>query len=869
MNTRRYYLILFGVALPTASALWAYFYTVRLPFRAVFLKHSIGPLLLWQVSSPFSLGSITLFTVLLISTLFTAAYLQRKKRSLIPFASFWHLALTPLVLSPLSGKFPEFIPLALVLLPAASAAVFLVLIFREKQEQDTPSPFPLPRGERIKVRGIEIPILQNNAPRTTFHGIFGSRLAPYTIWIITFFILLASGLYTGERIGYKSGDVKYYFTIARSMYSDHDIDMANNIRDKRKRPAPRYHISGNSAEGHAYSWHPVGLPLILAPFFDGVYDFREALVIMCIIGAFLASQMYLAAYEETGNTTTSLFAWIILAFSSPLWFYSFRAWPFVPGALCMLYAWRKISHFHENNPCKLHPHLSSTRSAKSPLNPPLVRGVGGIKDIVILNVLLAWLLWLHDSFIVCYGILGIFLLNYWMRKPRAPKTLATVIFQALNLGTFVWFHYRWFGKALSGQPPSIFTFWPGMLGTWFDYRRGVVAASPIHLLCFILIFIYAFKKRNLPGFILLALYVSGFVADTASSRHWVDPFNHPGRRLVEIIPLTCIPLSYFLVKRKNPAFCWLVAFLSLLSVSYMLFFVANPVGINKPISYLALSHQQFRIHSLHLPAFGRSFRNFPWAHVKAVTISFVLFVLAWVLLLVKESRDSIYRTLNNNGRHPPAIRRAGRCRSYNYSGRNGHRLLFTGMWMTLLWIFFSVGWMKIHFETPSPIPWNTNTNCMGKHNMCGIAYPRLEKGLYRYLVYGLDKTQEKLTWSIEIKNKLPTSLDLVKGMYRVRITGTGNPLSTGMITILDISEGKELCSFPVTVDAEGKFSHEIEINLSRTTNRIKVELNPQDEQEEQHLIFQEMTITPIPAGLEPLVSKIEEKRKPSGWLYLD
>ncbi len=777
MAIRRRCFILFCVALPTTLALWAYFYTVSLPFRVVFLKHSIGPLLLWQIPSTFGLTSIMLFTAFLIATFFSCLYLQKKKRPLLPLASFWVLGLTPLILSTSSGKFPEFIPLAFVLLPAGSIAAFLVFTFWGKQ-----------------IRGVQ--------------GIFAPRSAPYTIWVITFFILLSSGLYVCERGGYTGGDEEHYFTIAKSMHEDNDVDLANNIRHYRKRQSPRFHISGFSVKGHAYSWHPVGLSFVLAPLRNEVNDYKETLIIMCIIGAFMASQMYLAVFDETGNTSISLWVWIVLSFSSPLWFYSFRAWPFVPGGLCILYAWRKISHFHENR----------------------------IYQIVILNLLLTWLLWLHDSFILCYGILGIFLLYYWVRRPRNPKTLATLIFQAVNIGIFFWFHYRWFGKALFAQQSAAFTFWPGMLATWFDHYRGMVFAAPIHLLCFMLIFVYAFKKRNLSGFVLLALYLAGFVIGTAG-RYWTGGSCHPGRRLVEIIPLTCVPLGYFLNRRKTPAFYWLVTFLSLLSLSYMSYFILIR-GLRLPIGSLALSGQRFRTVCFHLPGFGRSFHNFPWTHVGAVTVSFVLLALFWVLLLLKEGRGRI-------------------------------RFMFTGMAFTLLWIFVSAGWMKTHFDTPSPIDWNTITNCAGEHNRCGIGYPPLERGLYRYLVHGLDKTQEKLSWSVEIKKRLPTYLDLAKGMYRFHLIGTGKPRTRGIVTILEILGGKELCSFPVLVDANGNFSHEIELNLSRSVNRIRVELKPHDERKKSQIIFNEMTITPIPDGLESLISKIEEKGEPSGWIYLN
>jgi hypothetical protein len=194
---------------------------------------------------------------------------------------------------------------------------------------------------------------------------------------------------------------------------------------------------------------------------------------------------------------------------------------------------------------------------------------------------------------------------------------------------FFWLHYHWFGKALFGQSGHLFAFWPGILGAWLDYCRGMAFIGPIHLLCFILLFVYAFSKRKLSGFVLLALYVSSFVIDT-SSWHWVDPFNHPGRRLVEIIPLTCVPLGYFLKRKKDLSFYWLAAFLSLLSISYMLLFVLNPSGIDRPVRYLTLSHQQFRTFCSNLPAFGKSFHNFPWTHAGTATASLILFILFWL-----------------------------------------------------------------------------------------------------------------------------------------------------------------------------------------------------------------------------------------------
>jgi hypothetical protein len=609
------------------------------------------------------------------------------------------------------------------------------------------------------------------------------------------------------------------------MHQDRDIDLSNNVMGLTRRQwsgSERYHISKYSSQGHAYSIHPVGLPFILAPFFDGVHDYREALIIMCIMGALLASQMYLAVFEETGSASVSLWVWIVLSFSSPLWVYSYEAWPMLPCGLCLLYAWRRMRNFEDNS----------------------------FYQIVILNLAMVWLLWLHLSFIVCYAILGILLLYRLIRKLRDVRILAAVIFQALNVGIFLWFHYRWFGKHLFGLEGKILSFWPGMLGTWFDSHWGMVFAGPIHLLCFILIFVYAFKKRNLSVLVLLALYAAGFVIGTGTY-HWKHRLwgAHPGRRLVGLIPLTCIGLGYFLNRRRTTAFYWLAGFLSLLSLTYMLFFILNPGDLDRPIHHLASSLRLFRTIHFNLPALGRHFHHFPRIHFRAVTVNFLLFVLFWTLLLVKERK----------GNKPHA----------GILVRDEPKFLFVGMWVTVLWIFISAGWMKTHFQTRPPIPWNTNTNCVGKHNRAAIGHPPLEKGLYRYLLYGLDKTQEKLSWSVEIKERLQGHLDLAKGVYRFRIAGTASPLLRERIAIVEVLESKELGSFPVLVDAEQKFSHELEINLPRLVNRIKLQPSSHNGEQKSQIIFKEIIITPIPEGLESLVSKIEAKGKPSGWVYLD
>ncbi len=246
---------------------------------------------------------------------------------LFPRARFYILCLPALKLLtflPSARNSLEFIPVAAVVLPAASLSAFVVL-------SAGGNPGLIAGGGRKK-----------NGPKTSL-----------LIFAVSFLAFLASGFFVNETTGYHRGDEAHYFTMARSIAEDFDIDIINQIPGYRPSWKGTARISPFSRDGFGYSWHPPGLSYVFAPFFrfieDDVNKKRRALVSLYIIPDFLGAHIFLAARESSPGGGTAFFVWAIFMFSSPLWLYSIRAYPMVPGGLCLLYCWRRLVCFSKSS----------------------------------------------------------------------------------------------------------------------------------------------------------------------------------------------------------------------------------------------------------------------------------------------------------------------------------------------------------------------------------------------------------------------------------------------------------------------------------------------------------------------------------------
>ncbi len=757
----------FHALLPLLAAigLSAYYYAVSADFRFLFLDGG-GAMIIRVLRRPLERDILFFFAA-------SAALMYAGKRILekfeIPEEALLFFCIPSLFVfsfAPQAARFPELIPVAAVILPAASISAFSVFCFMRAYEKNRVRPRPASSGRDWRPAGV------------------------FAVFLIIF---SASGYHINETTGYHRGDEGHYLTMARSIAEDFDLDIRNQIPGYTPSMRLRVHISPHSPEGYGYSWHPPGLSFVFAPFFrlsgEQRSGERGSLFSLYAIGAFLACLIYLAARDASGSKNIGLFSAAALMLSSPMWLYSVRAYPMMPGGLCMLYCWMKLKGFKE----------------------------GPRAGFVLFNLLMAWLAWLHDTFLPAYGILGLTLFIFWLKDVRNKKLLITLLLQALNLAVFVFFRFRWYGSNFFGQHGGLFDFWPGLFGAWFDFFRGMIFASPVHLLAFVLLLAYVVKKRDVYSIILLLLYMSVYIPGSSAGTHWTGGSSHPGRRLAPCIPLAAAPLGFFMARVRKYSFCWLVVFLAVLSVSYMSYFmIFNPHGFTRPLSELVLAEQLFRPLDFHLPAFGTSFHNFPWVHFIFALANIAFFILFWVFLTGRERRAS------------PAYMSAG-------------------MLAAVLWALASIAVMKSLFETSPPVPKTAAVNF--SRTNARIAEPVPGPRLF---VYAVDGAPARFAYSHRQKG-LPHHLDLSRGLYELEIKGAGPPEARAEAEVIYVRRGIRLAKFPVAADETGRFDMLKHLYLPAGSDAVSIFLDADSGFEAEKTV-----VAPAASWFESLAAHVSE-----------
>jgi len=163
-----------------------------------------------------------------------------------------------------------------------------------------------------------------------------------------------------------TGDQAYYLIETISLVQDGDFNVANNYaqHDENKFYALAPHPPGfvgisapyplppqlaratNRPSSEWYGYHLPGLSFVLAPAWIVGSWFAlwwlATMVLMCAIGALVAVNMFLLAYETTGRLRVSVPVWLGLAFSSPLMTYTYLIFTELPTGLLVIYAFRRL-----------------------------------------------------------------------------------------------------------------------------------------------------------------------------------------------------------------------------------------------------------------------------------------------------------------------------------------------------------------------------------------------------------------------------------------------------------------------------------------------------------------------------------------------
>ncbi len=374
------------------------------------------------------------------------------------------------------------------------------------------------------------------------------RIGTAGILAATLFVVYAGmGFRLLATKGFGSGDEIHYLTQAKSLWLDHDLNLADNI------DAPfsfdvetfeKYHLSLASRQGEAHSNHPFGLSLLMVPGYALGREWGSTLVLV-LIGVLYGMVLYRILLRETAETTVSVRVALTFTVFSPFLVFAVRGYPEMAAGLGYLFVYERLT------------------SEREP----------GRNSYFLAGLCLGFLPWLLIR--RCYlPWLGLNAVGAWglLRKKDPGRIAAFVVPQAGLIGLLLWInHHRFSGNDLfpeyaaglvtggrEGIYPTVkrMTRWriwhpDGLLGLWIDRRFGLVWSNPFLVFAFPVALLGAFRcwRKDL-GWLLIFLGMYVLTSATVLADWTGGAASHPGRYMVAVFPFLAIPLARFLAGRS-------------------------------------------------------------------------------------------------------------------------------------------------------------------------------------------------------------------------------------------------------------------------------------------------------------------------------
>jgi hypothetical protein len=420
-----------------------------------------------------------------------------------------------------------------------------------------------------------------------------------------------------------AGDQPHYLVTIISLVEDGDADEANNYgadasfgqfsrsswpADFRGVPRrypldPTGHRTYSPAQPAEawYSKHGVGLPLLLAPGWvlgsaatpllgqltaRGHGGWPGTVLQMNLLGALLAGQVFLLAWDLSRERRIALAVWAALAFSLPLLGLSLLLFPEVPAALLLSYAFRRLSlGWAANGPWRL----------------------------LMVGVCLGCLPWLNSRFLLLSLALGLYASVRWWQARRATEPAAgagrlkllllaapAVALLGLLAGHQIWlsgsplpkvenhagFYLPPFADGDSGPRSGWQPLLVAALGLLVDLEVGLLVHAPVY----VLVAVGLLALRRLPGererLTWLVLTTLPYFVLIAAYRDWPGGFSPAARYLTPIVPLLALPLAAALVALRQRGTYWTLytalAVLGLGLAALSLYGLAAPLSGHEP-----------------------------------------------------------------------------------------------------------------------------------------------------------------------------------------------------------------------------------------------------------------------------------------------
>ena len=399
-------------------------------------------------------------------------------------------------------------------------------------------------------------IFQSRRKTVSPARLFREGRLPYLalFFFFGFYALLASGkIFPAQPV---TGDEPHYLILAKSLLSDHDLNLSNNYGDQNYlqfypgalRPHTR---TGKKGSEFQYSLHATGLPLLLLPFYyvgekiswaispapdpqtrRKIFVFLVRLP-LCFLAALLGFLVFQLTRDITRSPQASWTAWLVFGLTPPLLFYAYLIYPEIPAAVILIWVFRSL----------------------------VINRYFGEGRCLLAGLATAFLPWLGIKYTILTAGLSLLVALSWLKAEKGKSRKFLLFFAPLLVSAGLYLFYLWslYGTLSPFSPYEGIEYKNMMfqrffhsnpaeflrcgLAYLFDQRVGILAYSPIYLLFLPGIFLALKRSRRAGGFLLVIF--SLYWAFCSLGYYW-GGFCPPGRTLLPVLWVMAVFLAHSL-----------------------------------------------------------------------------------------------------------------------------------------------------------------------------------------------------------------------------------------------------------------------------------------------------------------------------------
>lgn len=574
-HIRRIKYLVFLVLAGTCTGI--FFYVRSFPFFRLYLASGTDPGSLWAAGFLPRAGLFVLLTnlgligVWVVYAAVCARALRQPFRMLLRLDAYTYLPLCLLALVVFQGDAVWMKGFILLSQIAGNILVFLtvlIVVYLKVRNYE-------------RLRGTTVPAVAVAARVKSPPG----RKQKLAIFVISLAVYLLVGFRIEQHLP-LGGDEPHYLLITHSLFADRDLAIINNYKQRDYEPFFQAELQPHLSigkDGTRYPGHPIGLPLLLLPVYVLTGGRQGAIVLMNVLAAFLALQLYLLAFSVTRNKRLALLLWGVVSFTSPLLLYSSQIYPEVPSALFLIIAYRGIT---ERN--REHPRLISA---------------------CMTGASLAIMPWMQQRMLLpAIMLAGYHLIVASRRVWKKRRHQQHLLLEGIPIGLLVLsgllmagFYYHLYRNPMPNAPyisvgmPSIFSLdillREGFLGLLLDQEAGLLMFSPYYVFL-VAGFVLLLQKYKVQTFWLAGLMLSVYIPCAGFILEWRGAWSPASRYMVVLIPLAMPLLGEALSRIPHAMYRYVFFFLVAISFGWSGVFLQTPSlsimrgkGVNALLEY--------------------------------------------------------------------------------------------------------------------------------------------------------------------------------------------------------------------------------------------------------------------------------------------